>query len=263
MQKKLIIAGLIGLIVIIAGVLAFTNLRARQANIEEAKPVKPVEKVNLIPVEERPYVSILPNQNGRNLVITIHDLKKPADEAEVEVEYQTGELLQGAMLPMELNEFPNSVDMLLGSCSAGGKCSYHEDVTGGSLLLRFLGDEKYALKNDWAFIENTDKETTFVSRDSKFRIEGAGLARVTHAVILQSPGLPQNVEKRLLSAPYAVQLASPNRGEVSVSIRLNEDVADATILGWDGQAWEELATTVADKQATGSGPLYEAYIAVE
>ena len=153
--------------------------------------------------------------------------------------------------------FPNVV---LGSCSAGGKWRVSRDVTGGSLPA-VLGDEKYALKNDWAFIEIRIKPPLFLR--TVVRIEGAGLARVTHAVILQSPGLPQNVEKRLLSAPYAVQLASPNRGEVSVSIRLNEEVADATILGWDGQAWEELATTVADKQATGSGPLYEVYIAVE
>jgi len=263
-MKKLALIGLVGLILILGGVLAYSNLKAKPpAEDEESSPLKPVEKVNLIPVEERPYVSIVPNQNGRNLVITLHDLKKPAEEAEVEVEYQTGELLQGAMLPIDLAKLPESVDMLLGSCSAGGKCSYHEDVSGGSLLLRFMGSEKYVLKNDWAFIDNTEQETQFASRDSKFRVEGKGLARAKYAVILQSPGLPENVERRLLSAPYAIQYDGSVTGDVTVSIRMSEDVTTATILGWDGESWLELKTTVADKVATAVAPLVEAYVVVE
>jgi len=263
MKKLALLGGLIGLIVLIAAGLAYSNLRAKPTEAEEEAIVKPVEKVNLIPVEERPYVSITPNQNGRNLVITLHDMKKPAQKAEVEVEYQTGELLQGAMLPLDLVKLPSSADMLLGSCSAGGKCTYHENVTGGSILLRFTGDEKYALKNDWAFIENKDKETSFVSRDSKFRVEGDGLAKIAYGVILQTPGLPENVEQSVISAPYAIDLSSPLKGTVTVSIRLTTDATEATMLGWDGKAWNELKTTVNEKVATASGPLYEAYVVVE
>jgi hypothetical protein len=153
--------------------------------------------------------------------------------------------------------------MLLGSCSAGGKCSYHEDVTGGNILLRFTGDEKYVLKNDWAFIENKAKEETMVSRDSKFRLEGAGLAKITHGVILQSPGLPEAVEKKLLSAPYSVGLISAPKGNLSVHIRLNEEATTAEILGWDGEKWVSMKTTVAEKVASATGPLYEAYVAVQ
>ncbi len=266
MQKKgFIIALVIGLILVVTGVvLAYSKLRSSdESNSETPKTVKPIEKVNLIPVEERPYVAIEPNQNGRNLQVTVYDLKKPAEEAEVEMEYQTGDLLQGAMLPLDLAELPASLDMLLGSCSAGGKCSYHEDVSGGSLLLRFLGAEKYVLKNDWAFIENKTKETIFVSRDSKFRAEGANLARVAYGVILQSPGLPENVERRLLSAPYVLRLISPYAGQLEVSIRVNEDVSNATILGWDGEAWQPMESVISDKVATATGPFYDAYVVVE
>lgn len=263
-MKKFALAGLIGLIVLLGAGLAYFNLKAApESEAEKPTTVKPVEKTNLIPVEERPYVSIVPNQNGRNLAITLHDVKKPADEAEVEMEYQTGDLLQGAMLPIDLADLPTSVDMLLGSCSAGGKCSYHENVTGGSILLRFLGDEKYVLKNEWAFIENKSKQTTFVSRDAKFHLEGAGLARVPFGVILVSPGLPENVERRTLSAPYAVGLDGQVTGSVTVAIRLSEEVPTATILGWNGQKWVELEATVTDKVATAEGPLYDAYLAVE
>jgi hypothetical protein len=265
MNKKVIIAlSVLGLVLVIGGVFAFTRLRAKPVAEESTKQVKPFEPVNVIPVEERPYVTIEPNQNGRNLLITIHDLKKGAEKAEAEVEYQSGTLLQGAMVAFNLQTLPDSQDMLLGSCSAGGKCSYHEEVTGGSILLRFLGDEKYVLKNDWAFINNAEKETTFASRDSKFSLEGTGLARIPHGVILQSPGLPENTERKLLSAPYATAVDGAVRGALSVHIRLNEDVADATILAWTGTAWKELKTTVAEQTATASSDvLYDAYIAVE
>ncbi len=263
MRKVHIIVGITLVLLLIVGGVVFASLRKKDKPEENSQPTKPVEQVNLIPLEERPYVSIEPNQKGRNLVFTLHDVKKPAQKAELEVEYQSGTQLQGAFLSFKLANLPDSQDMLLGSCSAGGKCSYHEEVTGGNILLRFLGDEKYVLKNDWSFFENTQKETSMVSRDSKFRLEGTGLASVTHGVILQSPGLPKNVEQKLLSAPYSVGLISEPKGKVTVHIRLNEDLPTAKILAWDGEAWLTLTTTVEEKVATAESPLYQAYIAVE
>ena len=249
-------------VVILASVL-LTGCGKKKVEEETGTQNKPIEQVNLILVDERPYVSILPDQKGRNLVFTLHDLKKPAQKAELEVEYQSGTQLQGAFLSFKLSALPDSQDMLLGSCSAGGKCSYHENVTGGNILLRFTGDEKYFLKSDWAFIENKDEEEIFSSQDSKFRIEGVGLANISHGVILQSPGLPENVDQELLSSPYSVGLITSPKGKISVSLRLSQETDTATILGWDGKQWQTLDTTVAEKVATATDELYDAYVAVK
>ncbi len=246
---------------------AFAAMRFMQAPAEEtstARPTPPPEQVNIIPVSERPYAQLIPSANGRNLTLVIGELKKLAAEGEYELEYQSGNLLQGAFGIVDVDQLPGKeLDILLGSCSAGGKCSYHEDVTGGSLLLRFEDPEKYVLKNDWAFIENTDGASTFSSRDAEFVLTGDSLENVEYAVILQTPGLPEEVEADLLSEPYAVSLATSARGPFAVSIRMTEASPDAEIWAWDGTAWEPLETTVEEKMATAElETLADAYVVV-
>lgn len=248
-----------------AGIFGAMAFFRQPANEEPAAtPTPPPEKVNVIPLEERPFAQLVPSANGRNLTLIIGALKKEAAEGEYELEYQSGTLLQGAFGRIDVEDLPGAeLDILLGSCSAGGKCSYHEDVTGGSLLLRFEDPEKYVLKNEWAFIENEDDDTVFSSRDGKFGIEGARLATVPYAVILQTPGLPEGVESAVLSDPYAVSLATRATGPFTVRVRLKEDVTEAQMLGWDGTAWEELETTVEEKTAEADSPiLYDAYVVV-
>lgn len=223
---------------------------------------KPPEKVNTIPQSERPYVVIAPNPADRELILTFYALKKPAQKGEYEIEYQTGELVQGAFGTIDVDALPDSSKVLLGTRSAGGKTTYHEGVTGGTLLLRFDTPEKYVLRNEWSYLENKTKETSAASRDSKFRVEGKGLASVKTVTILQTPGLPATTDTEPISLPYSVGITTTPSGNVTVSLRLTEDVSSATVLGWDGKSWHKLKTTVADKTATATDKLYEAYVAV-
>lgn len=271
MKKYTPIIALVALLLAVGGVFAFMRLRGGEAESPQEEIVKIPEKFNEIPIEERPYVHLAPTTEsgkrvGSSLKMIVYELKKPAAKGEYELEYQSGTLLQGAFGRLNLNSLPNDKDqpIFLGSCSAGGKCSYHEEVSGGAVILRFEDDAKneFALKNEWSYIDNSEKADLFSSRDAKFTMTGAGLVRVSHAVILVPPGYPANPEQKVLSLPYAVGTLPAVTGNVEVSIRLNEDVAEATILGWDGEAWVELETTVADKVATASGPFYEAYVAV-
>ncbi len=266
-MKKYWIPLTLGLIVILGGIVGAAMLfRKPVEKGPVATPTPPPERVNIIPVEERPYAFLTPSVNGRTLTLTVGSLKKDAGEGEYELDYQFGNNLQnGAYGRIDIEDLPGAkYDILLGSCSAGGKCSYDEDVTGGSLLLRFEDPEKYVLKNEWAFIENADKETLFSSRDAKFSIEGTRLSTVPFAVILQTPGLPEIVDQGLLSDGYAVRFATKVTGSVTVQMRLKEDVSDAQMLGWDGTAWVQLETTVEEKIATAeSSTVYEAYVVVQ
>ncbi|MCD8485099.1 hypothetical protein LRY65_03985 [Candidatus Woesebacteria bacterium] len=265
MKKTWIILGIILVVLLGGGVFAATQFFGKPAEQAAAPTPTPVpEKVNTIPITERPYAQMIPSANGRNLTLVIGELKKPAAEGEYELEYQSGTLLQGAFGRIDVEDLPGAeLDILLGSCSAGGKCSYHEDVTGGSLLLRFEDPEKYVLKNEWAFIENEESETIFSSRDAKFVLEGDSLEDVGYAVILQTPGLPENVDQALLSDPYTVSLSESARGPFMVSIRMKEAAADAQLLAWDGTEWIELETTVEEKLATAEiDELYDAYVVV-
>ena len=152
---KKIIPILIGLIVIVSGVFAITKLRSRDTTEEETSQKKRIEQpTNVIAVSERPYITITPLSDGHNLNISVIEVKKDATEVEYELEYQAGTLLQGAFGQFNLSSLPSTEKILLGSCSAGGACSYHEDVQGGTLLTQFDGKESYALKSRWKYIDN-------------------------------------------------------------------------------------------------------------
>ncbi len=256
---------IVPLFLLLAFAITLTGCK-KKGPAEPSPTPKIAEKVNTIPVELRPYARIAPDpaKQGRGILLFLSELKKPAGKGEYEIEYQTNGLLQGAFGRFKLTAFPESHDILLGSCSAGGKCTYHENVTGGSLLLRFDQPEKYVLKNDWTFVENKAEGTAISSRDGKFSLDGAGLAKVAHFAILQTPGLPKNPETKVLSGGYSVGSIAPVAGKSTVTIRLNEDATEANILGWDGKDWVKLPAKVADKTATATAPKwFEAYVVVD
>jgi hypothetical protein len=165
-------AAVLAVVLLAGGGVAYWKMKsAPVATKEEPKKRKIADPVNVIPVDQRPYIQIAPLADGRNLELIVKHLNKPATEAEYELEYQAGSLLQGAFGAIELPSVPAKATILLGSCSAGGACTYHTDVKGGTLLTRFKGDESYALKSDWRYFDNRLKEIELASKDAKFQLK--------------------------------------------------------------------------------------------
>ncbi len=221
-----------------------------------------VAPVNEIPVGERPYVSIEPLPASRELAIVVHALNKPADVGEYEIEYQSGSQIQGAVGSLDIGETPSRTEILLGSCSAGGACTYHEDVSGGSLKLSFSGAEEYALKQDWNYIENTANSNSFSSRDDSFSITGEALTNISHAIIYQSPGLPESLDGELVTEAFAVRYDSEPLGE-ELLVAFEAASEASTIYGWDGETWQPFEVTMQNGAATASVPALELYVATK
>jgi len=264
MNKKVII---IVALLLVAGIGVFAVNKfffskkdvAQETGTKKKKIAPPVNTIN---VEDRAYVKIIPNSNGRNLTLSMEDVKKQAESVDYELEYQAGSLLQGAFGQIELSAIPARKDILLGSCSAGGACTYHEDVQGGSLLLNFDGDEDYGLKSDWKFIDNKAKETAFSSRDAKFQIESKDLKTVRYLVIYNSPGFAKGLVGQVVSEIYNLAGSSDLDGQATLTIRMTEETA-GKIMGYDGSKWQEFKTTVAGKEATATVELMESYVVVK
>lgn len=263
--KKFLPWILISLVVIGGGVFAYTRFRSRPAVENEAVSQKKriQEPVNQIPVAERPYITISPQADGHNITLAVETLKLAADEVEYELEYQAGSLLQGAFGQFELSTIPAREQILLGSCSAGGACSYHEDVKGGSLLTRFTGEEvTYALKSRWKYIINSDRETSFSSQDAKFQLESDDLARQSYLVIFNTAGYPEGLDAEPVSELYSLTSVSSLNGSGELSIRAEEE-GQLLIMGYDGQDWVEFETSVDGKTATAEVELLELYTVIK
>ncbi|MCA9370264.1 hypothetical protein KC686_03850, partial [Candidatus Woesebacteria bacterium] len=219
------------------------------------------EPVNVIPVSERPYLQIIPETDGRNITIQVISLKKPADSVDFELEYQAGELLQGVFGTMSLTSLPASDTQLMGSCSAGGKCSYHENVQGGTLLTRYTGAENYALKSDWKYIDNTAGEKEISSKDAKFQLSSDDISTNRYLVIFNDAGYPDGLEGTLNSEIYSLTSSSPLKGSAELTIRAHEDGSTA-IMGYDGESWKRFEGSVDGKAITAQVDLMELYVAV-
>ena len=263
MNKKMLpIIGVV-LLVLVGGIFMLTRGGEEAPTEDKAlKKRKISEPVNVIDLEERPYIMVKPNSDGRNLTIAVDSVKKDATEVDYELEYKSGSLQQGVFGSLSLATIPASTQQLMGSCSAGGSCTYHEDVTGGSLVTRFVGDENYALKTEWRYIENTDKETAMGSTDAKFQITSEEFAEVRLAVIGDASGLPAEVDGTLVSAPYYLATVPSVSGTAELTMRANEE-GDLKIMGWDGSEWVEFTGTVDGKSITAEVDLLEAYVVVK
>ena len=257
---------LIGLVVVLlvlaGGALVYTQFNKKPTQTTATKK-KVSAPVNTIEINQRPYVQISPQASGRSVLLKIVALNKPATSVDYELEYQTESILQGAFGSLELGALPVSKDILLGSCSAGGACTYHKDVQGGPLTLRFQGSEPYAVKSDWKYLENKTKTTQFSSRDAKFQAESADLAKVPVLIIYNSPGVPAGLKGTMVSNAYTVAAASPLTGKATLTIRLNEDAANAVVMGYDGQTWKEFKTALNGKEAKAEVDLMELYVTVK
>jgi len=268
-KKKLLI---IGGVVFILAIIVIVALLKKGSSTEEVVTQEPEkrrlsEPVNVIPVMERAYVSILPIIDGKHLNISINHLNKEATSVEYELEYQSGTMLQGAMGEIDLTSFPATEEIFLGSCSAGGACTYHTDISGGNLLLTFAGTENYALKTNWRYIDNSTRSTEVASWDAKFQLESQSLASIRYMIVFNSPGIPEGYEEltddfELVSDIYSFSTSSTVQGEGEVSIRLIEDVDSAKIVGYNGSEWVKFDTTIEDKVAKAKVELMELYTVI-
>src|SRR6185369_11899706 len=177
---------------------------------------------NVIPVSERPYVMIEPTAS-REVIFSVNDLKKSAKSVDFELEYSSADKEDAAIGSLNFTGSPPySKTILLGSQSGGGKITYHEGVTGGTLTLTFY-DENYKLSNEWAYVDNRKPSTgAFGSRDGKFSIETAKVLKSAPFVIVyNNPGLPKNVDQALLAGPYSISVPSGlPTGKAMLTLRL-------------------------------------------
>jgi hypothetical protein len=264
MNKKMILIGVAVLVVLagLGGGLYYVFGAKPATTEEETKNKKRVsEPENILPVAERPVIYLVPKADGRNIDIVIHEVKKEATDAEYTLEYQTGTLVQAQENIISLASLPATETVFLGSCSAGGKCTFHEDIGGGSLRTRFAGDQSYVLRQDWKYLDNIEKESAFSSKDAFFQIESEDLASQRYLIIFNNPGYPEGLEGTPASDPYVIQGSSALSGTANLTIRATQE-GSLSIMGWDGEEWHEFTGTVDGKSVTAEVDLMDLYIAV-
>jgi len=231
------------------GYFGYQKFKPTQVEEEEKKVINRKETlVNQLDLEKRPYVVLRPREDGRELSLTISNLKMGEKRVEYELEYQAGTMIQGAFGRIDFEEEPAPVTkkLLLGSCSKG-KCTYDKDVSGGSLTLYFEGREDYSLKGDFTLNQMEEKEGIFSSRDLKASL-GVGTGQLgtnDFVVVFSTMGLPDKVDGQVLAGPVGFFGANKSVSEGILTFKTDE-TEGVKVLGWDGEEWKSYPVEAED-----------------
>lgn len=273
---KKILPILLIILVLAAGLFIFgKNLLKKPRTEEKAKASsKPkIENVNQLPLEQRPYITIEPKSTTRPqdlgswITVTI-DKASSYQGVEYEVEYQTGNLIQGFMHKIDFTKekLPVSKEGFFGSESKG-KYKYDENVSGGSILYKFFKDTTNydALKTFFNVQNMQEQKGVFNSKDGKATLEigATDLSSGDYVVISSTMGLPSPVTGKVISEPYGFYATKNTKlKSATLTIRSKEDLTKAKILGWDGTKWQEDRVTIRDDTVSVSITQWGTYILV-
>lgn len=220
MNKKYLPVGiLVALFILVAGVLfAFRSNGDKSIDPE-------IENIPDLPVEQRPFTSLVPTSDGHYLNLIVEDINVPgASLLEYEVYYQTATgIQQGIPGRVTLTGIQTiERELLLGSESAG-KFRYDEGVDDGTLTIKFRdvdGQFIGKVQTTWKLYSDTQD---LASADGNFVYS---LDNVTdgYFVVMETFGLPVNFEN-ITSGPYGVfsSDSSANPGELNAEFSKFED----------------------------------------
>lgn len=243
----------------------FLSHKLKKPKEEETIETRKVEQINKLPVKQRPYITLTPRADGKEVTLTIDNLTN-ASQAEYELEYQAGSMIQGVFgsIDFQKEELPVSKNLLFGSCSKG-KCRYDENVTGGSLTLRFEGgDEPYVLKTDFNLQLMSQHEGVFASKDIKAKLDvgKSGLPASTYVIIANTLGLPVDLDGEIIAGPYAFLAAQTQKFNGTLTIQSKEDLTSAKLFYYNGSDWTEITLEIDNNKITAPVTNLGTYIVV-
>jgi len=234
MKKKLPI--IVGVIVFLLLVGVFFWWRGKKQAELKALPTPTPEGVLVeTPLAERPFVALIPRTDGREFTLEITGIKN-AETVEYELVYLTHGLSRGVVGSVELEgESQLSRKLLLGTCSRG-VCKYDEDVTEGTLTVRFRGPG--GVRKFVSDFHLQEDGRALTSIDGRFQLEGK-LSSSAFYLTMPTVGLPAAIEGEVLAGPYGIFTAGSERVKNGrLVLTLTEAVPAVKVYRWTGRQWQ-------------------------
>lgn len=150
MKKKLPILLLACFLVLLLLFVFFIRSQKKETPGETKKEkTSTIISIDKLPESERPIVSLTSRPDGRELTLSIENLKN-IKTVEYELVYLTEGVQRGVIGSVSLKQGETSLsrNLLLGTCSRG-VCRYDKDVTGGTLTVIFRNQKTYKFVKDF------------------------------------------------------------------------------------------------------------------
>lgn len=189
--------------------------------------------INKLEYSRRPLFLLTEHSTGKLLTLYL-DQTDQLESATINLEYLSGDLLKGARSTIpSFDSEPFSQAFLLGSCSAGGKCSFDKDLISGSSKLRLsLKKEKtqHILKGGFTFVDS--KEVT--TADGRFTYTPTSTAG--YQLLVDTLGLPAGLDSDPYLYPLAITSTSPRiSGHMVVKVK-----NITSVMLYDGEEYQSV-----------------------
>lgn len=260
-KKPMMIMGIVALVVIGLGGFAWMRSRGNKPVEHVQQPKKVQAPVNLIAIKERPYIELIPLAERNKLQLVIHERKKAAETVEVVLEYDRNKGVMDAVLKeFTLTSPVQKEEIFLGSKSAGGHTTYHDDVIGGTYTLNFE-DEDYALKEPWRYSDTEKSYAEFSTSDGFFQVKLDKPYQTSKIVVMKSPGYPGELEGEVIAGPYLFRgVNALSEATLDLTIRASEESPSAVLMGWDGTEWQEIEANISGRSVTAETKAYQVFV---
>lgn len=212
--------------------------------------------INTIPLSERPFITLSPDGTGRSLNIAVSEAPTEG-EMEYEMVYNASGKQEGALgfLSLSSETQPIVKAILLGSKSGGGKVTYHEGVTGGSITVTY-NDTR--LKESWNYLHFNPADPSLSSTDGRFSVTLTKTALKAEAVVITmktfgypKTGLPEGAN--VVSGPYGYFTQTPIKGTSTIELKLPAgEHTNPALYEWNGTTWKKLAAKIAGETLTSA-----------
>jgi hypothetical protein len=199
-----------------------------------------------IPLEGRPYVTLIPRADGKELNLSITGIVD-AKTLEYELTYLAGDpnnqLQRGVVGSVDLagkTDYQKAI--LLGSCSKN-VCKYDEGVTEGTLALTLRSSEGAIQKYESAFHlqKGSEGKAGLTSGEGNFKLVSANLP-AAYYLTLSTIGLFQTPSGKIIAGPYGVFTSASSRITGQVSLRLAESSSRPSVYVWQNKQWQKLTS---------------------
>ncbi len=254
MNKKTITIGVVIALVLVLGIFLLIRKSTKNTVVEEE--VKIDLPINVLPISERPFITLSPDDTGRSLDIAVSSAPT-SGLMEYEMIYNASGKQEGALGSISLGSATQPIvkSILLGSKSGGGKVTYHEGVTGGSITVTYADTR---LKESWNYLHFDPTDPTFSATDGRFSVALTKTALKIDGVIItmknfgyEKAGLPEGV--KVVSGPYSYFTQTEIKGTAQVTIKLPAgEHVNPTMYEWTGTTWKKLAGKLATDAITAT-----------
>jgi len=245
-MNKQIISIVAVVLVVLAAVGGFIFFKSKNKTGAASPTPTPVPQIINVPIEERPFITLTPRDDGKSITMTINRYGA-AKKVEYELAYDSMGIPRGVIGDTNLSGSEFFKELLLGTCSRN-VCRYDEGISKGEITLTFREDagvKKFV--SDFNLLQS-DKQLG--SADGKFTLTGK-LSK-TFYIVAPTVGLPGTLSGTVVEGPIGVFTTATSVVKQGKIVFVGQSDPSMKIFSWENNNWVEKTAKVEDGNLTAS-----------